>query len=399
MTLIYQAEPAAVTPGTHVLAIAVGRYPHLLGGDPGALANKPLGLKQLKSPPVSLRHLLDWCFAPQLHPDPPASPGLVNNQAPLASVEVLVSADEPFVAQTPNGQCDVERATRNNIQLAFESWLVRMRTHPGNIGVFYFCGHGIMVSDHYLLADDFGASPAQPWANAFDISNTMRAAEREVNGGMYFFIDACREISRDVAMTLAANPSPLWAPDLSKRLISSSLTAIYATGEGELAYAPLGGEVSRFTSALVCALSGYCGIKAPGTQTWNVTGETLAAAVRNILNVEHEYSQVKPNQKQVSEQQIRGEPVPILTLSRPPLVKVVLDLDPVQRRVMYDLYLQSVLGGRYSQSCLNQAFRIDLPRGFYEVGALDPAGGLPHVHHQEEELVPPFYTLTMRSQP
>lgn len=143
----------------------------------------------------------------------------------------------------------------------------RLKHHPDNIGVFYFCGHGVMASDHYLLAEDFGRSNAQPWAQAFDISTTIRAIEREVPGAVFYFIDACREIARDVAMTLGADPNALQFADLSKKVIRKSATVIYATGEGELAFAPKGGQVSRFTSALLCAMSGYCGIKSPGAVT------------------------------------------------------------------------------------------------------------------------------------
>jgi hypothetical protein len=235
MTLLY-APAAASQPGTHLLAIGVGSYPFLLGGN-GKLTNKPLGLKQLQSPPLSLRAMLDWFLAGV---SLPGSCGFVNPAAPLASVEALASAATLFTFNAPTGILTVDAATRQNIQDAFEAWLLRLKSHPDNIGVFYFCGHGMMVSDHYLLAEDFGRSNAQPWAQAFDISNTIRAVEREVSGSVFYFIDACREIARDVAMTLGADPIALQAADLNKRVVRNSVTAIYATGEGELAFAPQG---------------------------------------------------------------------------------------------------------------------------------------------------------------
>lgn len=256
------------------------------------------------------------------------------------------------------------------------------------------------VSDHYLLAEDFGRSNAQPWAQAFDISNTIRAVEREVTGTVYYFIDACREVARDVAMTLGADPGALLFVDLSKRVVRKSGTAIYATGEGELAFAPQGGHVSRFTSALLCAMSGFSGIKAPGAATWNVDGESVATAVRQLL--EYEALQASGNVgtgKQVSEQLVQGSSVPLLRLAVPPRVKVRLDLTPSQRRAMYELYLQPAKGGRIAQTLLDQVFAVEVPRGFYEIGAHDPAGALPAVQYPDEELVPPLYALTMESQP
>ncbi|MCQ4165282.1 caspase family protein [Tahibacter harae] len=390
MSLIFeQVQPAA---GTHVLAIGVGRYPHLLGGD-GRLAARPLGLKQLQSPPVSLQHFLRWCFAPA---DAAAGSGFSNAGAPLASVEALVSSAQPLLLDTPGGAQQVDTATRDNIQDAFERWLQRLRSHADNIGVFYFCGHGIQVSDHYLLAEDFGRHAGLPWLNAFDFSNTVRAVEREIAGSVFYFIDACREISRDVAMTLGADPHALLAADLSRKLSRQSQTVILATGEGELAFAPQGGQVSRFTAALVGALSGYCGIREAGSASWNVSGENLATAVRSLLEFE---ALLSPGRPQVSEQQVSGTAVPLLRLNRVPQVRVMLDLAPQQYRPRYELYLESLKGGRVAQSLLDQVFRVDLPRGFYDVGALDPSGVLPALLHAEEELMPPAYALTLRCEP
>lgn len=397
MTLLHDATVAG-QPGTHVLAIGVGTYPHLLGGSK-KLANKPLGLKQLQSPPVSLKALLDWFMTP------PAANGnaagsFVNAQAPLASVAALASSDPALVIGAPQGAKTLDPATRQNIQLAFEAWLDRLKSHPDNIGVFYFCGHGLEVSDHYLLAEDFGQSNAQPWTQAFDISMTMRAVEREVAGTVYYFIDACREIARDVAATLGANPASLFAVDLNKKVVRKSLTAIFATGEGELAFAPQGGAVSRFTAALLCAMSGYCGIKAAGSATWNVDGEGIANAVRQLMEYDALDMAGKPGSGlQVSAQSIQGISVPLLRLPAAPKVKVRLDLTPAQRRALYEIYLLSTQGNRVAQSLVDQVFKIDVPRGFYEIGATDPAGALPAVVHAQEELMPPMYSLTLQSHP
>lgn len=393
MTLLHDTSIAGQS-GTHVLAIGVGNYPHLLGGSK-TLANKPLGLKQLQSPPVSVKAVLDWFLAPLLAP---GAAGFVNASVPLTSVEALASAVAPFPIDTPTGVKAIDQATRQNVQDAFEAWLDRTKSHPDNVGVFYFCGHGLMASDHYLLAEDFGRSRAQPWAQAFDISTTIRAVEREVPGAVYYFIDACREIARDVAMTLGADPNALLFVDLAKKVVRKSVTAIYATGEGELAFAPQGGQVSRFTSALLCAMSGYCGIKAPGAATWNVDGESISTATRQLLEYDAlETTGRAGTGKQVSEQSVQGSSMPLLRLAKAPKVKVWLDLTPSQRRAMYELYLQSVKGDRVAQTRLDQVFKIEVSRGFYDVGAHDPAGALPAVLHPEEELVPPMYTLTLQT--
>ncbi|MFN4329283.1 MAG: caspase family protein [Limnobacter sp.] len=373
--------------GTHVLAIGVGKYPHLLDGGK-KLATDPIGLGQLDSPPVSLKAFLDWTLAPFGN-----GIGFSNHAAPLASVEAVCSSKSPVTIDTPTlGQLELEPATRDNIQLAFEAWLDRMKSHPDNIGVFYFCGHGVMVADQYLLAEDFGRT-AQPWAHAFNVSLTIRAIEREVFGAVFFFIDSCRNVPRGLAVTLGAVPQALIVADLGKKVSCKHVTVVYATGEGQLAFAPLGGQVSRFTSALLSALSGYCGIKSPGEQTWNVDGDNVAAAIRILL--QHDET---GKYRQVCDQSIQGPLVPLLRIGAPPKVMVRLDLSPKERRSLYELYLAKG-DNRVAQTLVDQVFKVDLPRGVYEVGALDPQGALPLIRHEDEDLVPPMYMLTLKSHP
>lgn len=386
MTLLLNTASAG-QPGTHVLAIGVGKYPHLLDGDM-KLAKDPIGLGQLDSPPVSLKALLDWILEP-----PGNGAGFSNHAAPLASVEAVCSSKTPVIVDTPAlGQVALERATRDNIQAAFEAWLDRMKSHADNVGVFYFCGHGVMVADQYLLTEDFGRT-AQPWAHAFNMSLTIRAVEREVSGAVFFFVDSCRNVPRSLALTLGADPHALIGADLKKNVSRRHVTAVYATGEGQLAFAPIGGQVSRFTSALLRAMSGYCGIKSPGEQTWNVDGDSVASAIRTLL----QYSEPGKD-RQVSDQSIQGPLVPLLRIDAPPKVMVRLDLAPKERRSLYELYLAKGTH-RVAQTRVDQIFKVDLPRGVYEVGALDPQGALPLIRHEDEDLVPPMYMLTLKSQP
>ena len=228
MTTVYERNlPAA--PGVHVLAIGVGRYPHLIGGS-GPLTQKPLGLAQLSSPPVSVKAVIDWFLAPLVAP---GTAGFANPVTSLGSVEGLASADAAVAVTSSGGIVQLDPATKDNVQDAFERWLARVSSDAANIGVFYFCGHGVMVADHYLLTEDFGRSNTMPWEKAFDMSNTLRAIERDVKGALYFFIDACREVSKDIALTLGANPLALKEVDLKKPVVRTSTSLIQATGGGQ----------------------------------------------------------------------------------------------------------------------------------------------------------------------
>ena len=187
-------------PGTHVFIVGVGEYTCLLGGDPARLLDKPMGLGQLSSPPLSAIALADWFVGGQT-PDSNADEreGFHNPDVPLASVELLVSPGLDY--QCPGGTTvAVDAATRDNIDACYVAWLARAKSHPGNIAVFYFCGHGVAGSSDYILPSDFGAHRKNPWSNAIDIAETARAARREVGGSLYFFVDACRQVSRDSLM-------------------------------------------------------------------------------------------------------------------------------------------------------------------------------------------------------
>ena len=392
MTKLFDSNRGAA-PSTHVLAIGVGRYPHLLGGDQ-QLADKPFGLKQLSSPPVSVKALLDWFMAPF---NTLSSVGFTNGNAPLGTIHALASAPQPVSIETPNGSVMLDSATKNNIDDAFAAWLNAVKSNDTNIGVFYFCGHGLMVSNHYLLAEDFGVNALMPWSKAFDVSSTIRAIEREVNGTLYFFLDACREVSRDLALTVGANPMALMETDLTKKVTRKSSVCISAAGEGELAFAPPGGQASRFSNALIRALSGFSGIKIAGQTAWEVDGETLASATRIILEQEWENPQGQ-GRLQVCEQQIYGGSIPLLRLSNPPKVTVKINYLPEAMRSQYELYVQST-NTKVAQTKQDKCLVADVPMGIYTVGAVDPDGVHQSDIRLDEDLRPPRYNLELGLQP
>ena len=143
-------------PRRTALIIGVGAYPHLRGGT--LFATEParyhLGMKQLDSPPVSAREFADWLIKS-------GTSTHRNGAAPLGTVELLISSNDPndasFIAVGMT--VAVEEATFYNIQKAFDRWFMRCDRHVDNIGVFYFCGHGLEREKSWLLASDYGDNP------------------------------------------------------------------------------------------------------------------------------------------------------------------------------------------------------------------------------------------------
>src|SRR5262249_10507828 len=149
----------------------------------------------------------------------------------------------------------------------------------------------------------FGAENRDnPWADAIDITETARAMRRLASGPLYFFIDACRQASRD-ALSPGASPPALAYVDFKKPVRGFTRLILWATGEGEAAFGTKA-DASRFCAALVEALSGYEAEEAPEGKGWLVTGAMVARSVSRILEAEN--ASLEPGKHQYVEQQLIG---------------------------------------------------------------------------------------------
>jgi hypothetical protein len=349
-----------------------------------------MGLGQLTSPPISAKAVADWFLARIYKPTTPF--GFSNPTAPLSSVDVLLSPSGAY--KRPDGNSiDVDIADKAHVEQSFEQWRQRLVGNPASIGVMYFCGHGVMSANQYLLTADFGDNPGNPWSKAFDLSLTVRALEREVPGPLYFLVDACRQVPKTFAATLGANPQALRVVQLNKPLVNSSRLELQAAGEGALAFA-VPNKVSRFTDALLRALSGFCGEKVPGQNVWQTTGEELARSVRHIL----EQGNKTVERRQQVEQVLIG-PTVLQVDTTPPRVMVDLDLLPVDRRSAYRLYLRSLKGDASEHDAAAYPWRLDVPGGFYDVGAKPTEAGAIALISESEQLRPPNYEYVFSAQP
>jgi hypothetical protein len=142
-------------------------------------------------------------------------------------------------------------------------------------------------------------------------------------------------------------------------------------------------------------MSGYCGVRGPGSPTWDADGETIAGAVRKLL----EKGNKTAKRRQVSDQTISGDSVPLLRLPTAPLVKVELDLLPEPMRALARMYLLSAKGVKHDHDGAKGAFITEVPRGMYVVGATALAKEFGDLLFDEQDLIPPLYGLTMQAQP
>jgi hypothetical protein len=277
MSLVFPTQEAKVVtdkPRTHALVIGVGEYLHLPGGRlyETRRAKHTLGLKQLTSPPISAKEFAHWLIA-----------YLKNRSAPLGSVELVLS---PAVAWTPPNDMmpvPVEAAMFENIKKAFDRWDDRCNADPGNIGLFYFCGHGFQWPKIRLLASDFGADPKTPWENAIDIDTTWLAVKLDGRArAVCFFLDACRDVPFDPQQYPGFSSRALKDAEYTGRGVADLPVLVPAVFGGQ-AHAPPSGHVSYFTQALIRCLDGLGASSPYDGRIWKVNTDSLSWAMQTCM--------------------------------------------------------------------------------------------------------------------
>ncbi|WP_331128065.1 caspase family protein [Longimicrobium sp.] len=241
-------------------------YPHLIGGDSAAQAKDPLTLTQVTTPQYTAAAVADWLARCYHNPD-----------VPLGSVELLISSSRQGAPGKPPIP-PAEGATMANVKAAFDRWVGRAGSNPGNIALFYFCGHGLSKVNQFLLPSDFG-NPAvlDAWENCIDFDG-MRVGMRSCKAQtQLFFVDACREIPFGV---LTKEPR-------GHRLIDSDITdnvecsAVYhAATEGKQAFGPDDG-VSYFGQAVISCLDGVGAMRRGAA--WFVDTYSLGNALGQVM--------------------------------------------------------------------------------------------------------------------
>lgn len=282
MGLVYESVAAQQNPqgaATHVLLIGCGDYPHLAAAGFG-------GLEPLTSPRLSAEAMANW-FLSGADAMPsgqglPSDQAFYNPAAPLGSLEMLTSPSGPYLS--PSGVvAQTTPPTIANIRDAYARWLIRLGNNPNSRGVFHFCGHGVSNGiSQYLVADDFGAVP-EDWSGVFHVSNTCQATIRKTSATLFFFIDACMEVSEELINQIS-DPQPLINGKRTGLPRTTEWAVLRATTANRLAYAPPNGT-ARFTTALLNALRGHCGSQRPADSGFGVGISDLRDATAAFLSL------------------------------------------------------------------------------------------------------------------
>ncbi len=253
-------------PSTHVLVIGVGSYPFLLGGNAAFRLDDHQGLGQLSSPPVSARAVAAW-FPEQFR----------NSDRPLSTVRLLVSeaTPTPFVNPSTSTKHQPPPATIDNISDAIKGWKESGSSDPGNLVIFYFCGHGLAGgADLSLLAEDFGSNPDNALDAALDFRSMRLGMSRCEAKQQLYLVDACRTEAEMTRYAQGYAGRPVLLPRAKAGKIDRPV--IYSTMHGEQAHGRAG-LPSHFAQALLAGLRGAGGDRMTGK--WRVGTGRLHLAI------------------------------------------------------------------------------------------------------------------------
>ena len=243
--LVHCVESAGKGPVTHAIVFGIGTYPH--GRDISSSAS----LDDLKSPVETARKIADWLI--QSYDNP---------LRPLASVSLVVSADQPFVYRNPvtGEDFEVPPGTTNDFANCVDAWARRAGADFENGSVFYYCGHGL--SSGYrdcILTRSFGESPLQHLNGVFERASMVNAMRVLGPKHQLFVFDTCRNETTDLLAGGASLPSLLSPRPGTVPPGEVRQCRLFATAEGRSAFGELAG-VSLFSRAFINATqsAGQC---------------------------------------------------------------------------------------------------------------------------------------------
>lgn len=357
-------------PGVHVVLIGVGKFSTARAADLLGDDAPPGGFIDLETPLHSVEAFAAWL---QGH--------LNVANTPLKTVRVLASSPvrESVLTVTP--------PTFQNLANEVGDWADDLDTDEDNLGIFYFCGHGLRIGEmQFLLAEDFGANRRTPFWNTFDpelFANAMRQykARRQL-----FLIDACstevpfKRKYRNPAMGTLVQDAE------NENLADSEQCLIRASKLGTRAFGLLNGP-SLFMDALLRAMKGGGAVSAQGQ--WVISTDMLKMALSWLIQSRPE----GVGQEVAFGGSALSSSMSFHTVLGRPLVPVRVTCDPRDFESVSALHVNSA---RHSPAG-GWPEDFDMPRGAYDFQAVQTTSHGTTVHGEvvQEPIAPPYTVVAI----
>jgi hypothetical protein len=261
-------------PRLHAFVVGVGAYPYCDDPPDAGAASRLLGdLGSVTSPPPSAAAVAEWLLStPRGDGDPP-----------VGTVEVLISTLAGASVQLEDGaRLPVARAVFDEFKASFRRWYARCNVDPGNIALFYFCGHGWHLDGQLLLLEDLGKDPEAVLDNCVELSEIRTVMQHCRARTQLYFVDSCRQMPPDF-FQLDTRTRPLM--DRPKRvalpLPPLDAPVYFSTARRFEAEADLG-AVTPFTGAVLRTLNGL-GAHRAGADRWTIATDRFGLHLRDVI--------------------------------------------------------------------------------------------------------------------
>lgn len=373
MTLLTHRGRSGHAPEVHALVIGVGDYSYLEGGNRPTFVHTG-GMGQLDSPPISAAKFCRW---------------LMNDMRPqgktLGSVEVLCSGPAHFVDDAGH-QLTPDRATMSNVKMAAARWYAAVNSHPDNLAIFYFCGHGVSSGDvHSLLLEDFGSDQLDPFnSGAIDAEAFMDGLRQNNACSQLFLLDACRTVGHQAFGqygTQRGTPIISGAPHANLGTIHQA--ALWATALGFKAYGRTAKE-SLFMEAMLASMNGAGSMQDVNDGSWVIQPDMLKRGidffVQRTAGTQIQYATL--------DRHVQGFAVHVL--AGDPVVPVRVNCRPADKTDETELRCSS---GDIRKAGPSYPWHLDLPHSQYTFEAVSGLGGI--VDTKTSHTTPPWTVVAL----
>jgi hypothetical protein len=174
----------------HALVIGVSHYRYLPENPDDNVPRDgriTLGLGQASTPASSALRFAQWLETKYNNPE-----------APMGSIRLLLSPsllEKQQYQELKNPEPNVLNASTTNVKAALHAWKRDCEKNRDHVGILYVSGHGIQLTkdDSIVLLDDFAKPNENVLGCAMDIGSIWRAMSNDKAAKIqFYFIDACR---------------------------------------------------------------------------------------------------------------------------------------------------------------------------------------------------------------
>jgi hypothetical protein len=303
-------------PRLHAFVVGVGTYPYCDDPpDDGAAGRILSDLSSVTSPPPSAAAVAEWLLRTPRGADDP----------PVSTVEVLISSvAEVSLRLGDDTRQPVARAVFDEFKAAFRRWRRRCDTHPGNIALFYFCGHGWELDGQLLLLEDLGRDPDALLENCVELSEIRTIMQHCRARTQLYFVDACRQMPPDFAQLTSGTRTLMDRPQQVRLPLPPLDAPVYFSTARRFEAEATQGAITPFTAAVLRTLDGL-GAHRSGASGWTIATDRFGPHLRDVIVWDN------PDTDRLSCLTVEGEQsgVSVLrTLDGPPLVPFRLTCEP-----------------------------------------------------------------------